>query len=313
MRAKRRFLALLLLPAWLVFPNAFAAQALLGVLEEAPFPPDAATLATHVRAAFRKEASGWEPACAPKASPPWSASCAVPEAGDALQWTVLHGGRAIGTVTTRGWVSNEWYAAQGLLRLTSPSPPRVGARSREYAGWPGRAVFRPLAAIHGAASQGRSTWHRIGLARADEKRVFEAFSELVPRIPSCRRDASGKPIGRARPIRRGDVAPIEAFASDDGRKLVGLRVDRKLAEACYESGGFASDAWFVWSPGGRARPLPGRRDEGWPESTRPIEIGDFDSDGEEEALFRFSGYNEDGYLVFDSGFTRVRRIGWGYH
>jgi len=304
---KRRLHRLFVLLALTALPDVLAAQVMVGVLEEAPLPADAARLATNIRVAFRKKLPGWEPICASKADPPWSSACKLPQAGDALEWTVLDAGRVVGRARTRGWLSNDWYAAEGVLRLTSPPPPRAGVRSMDYAGWPGQAVFRPLAATHGATPQGKSKWHEVAAGSADRTRVFEAFKGLAARIPAC------KPGGRSRPIRIADVDVIKVLASVDGRKLVGMHVHRKLAEECYERGGFASDAWFVLSRSGRVEVLPGRSDRGWPESTMPIEIGDFDSDGEEEALFRFSGYNEDGYLLFDRDFTRVKRFTWNYH
>jgi len=288
------------------------ANATLGILEEAPQPPDSSTLGTNLRLAFRKVADAWQPICESKGSPPWRTACKADDLSSLRDWTVLERGTPIGTVKTAGWLSEDRYASEGLLRVTSAIPPRSGERTLDYAGWPGKGVHAPLVAVSGASPHG-SNWKRITAIAATKSRVFPAFRRLVPQIPSCKQDDSGKGIGKPSPTRLSDVDVIRALEAIDGRMLVGLRIAQRLSEDCSEGGGFASDAWFYVSRAGLVRLLPGRQDDSWPEFTVPIDIADFDGDGKEEAVFWFSGYNEDGYLLFDRDFTRVVRFTWGYH
>lgn len=44
-----------------------------------------------------------------------------------------------------------------------------------------------------------------------------------------------------------------------------------------------------------------------------LSIGDFDNDGKDEALFRFFGYNRDGYILFFNGFKNSIQSIWAYH
>jgi hypothetical protein len=288
------------------------AAVFLGILEEAPQPPDSATLETNVRLAFRKDGSAWHPICESKGRPPWRTACKWDATDAARDWTLLDKGRALGVVKTAGWVSEARYAAEGLLRLDSFPPRKPGQRTSDYAGWPGRNVKRPLVAIT-SGSPIASTWKEMPSAASDKALVFSEFKRLVPQIPTCTHVSDGKVIRHPSATRMSDVEGIRTLHASDGRKLIGLRVARRLLKDCDGWAGSASDAWFYVARSGSVKPLPGWRDDSWPEFRMPIDIADFDGDGQEEAMFWFSGYNEDGYLLFDQDFTRVVRFTWGYH
>ena len=44
-----------------------------------------------------------------------------------------------------------------------------------------------------------------------------------------------------------------------------------------------------------------------------VDAGDYDADGESEAVFFISGYNEDGYALFYDSFQKSVMWTWNYH
>ena len=44
-----------------------------------------------------------------------------------------------------------------------------------------------------------------------------------------------------------------------------------------------------------------------------VDAGDYDGDGRTELVFRKSGYDYDGYVLFFDGFARSAEFGWSYH
>jgi len=201
-----------------------------------------------------------------------------------------------------------------LLRVTTPDLPAQGVRSGDFAGWSGVDVYRPLLAVRGTTSTYRA-WTVVPAASSDRVATFPLFAKSVPRIPPCKTDENNKPIGKPlkTKISHAQIFRVLQSATSDGR-LVGMRVRRELVADCDGIGEVASDHWFLLSKERPPRELKYLVDKsGWSASLVPIEVGDFDGDGSEEALFWYSGYNEDGYVLFFDGFSKSARFTWGYH
>src|SRR5258706_6090184 len=92
-----------------ISPIIARAEIILGVLEEAPKIGEAEKLATNLRLAFRKDASGWIPICKSKGDPPWSDACHWSNTDVNRDWLIVHRGRPIGSVTTAGWLNEKRY------------------------------------------------------------------------------------------------------------------------------------------------------------------------------------------------------------
>lgn len=281
-----------------VAPAAFAAG-MLGVLEEHVAGGDSSQ---GIRLAFAWDGHGWKPVCKPKAGPPWEEACG---ATTEHAWSILDQGRAIAELRTKGWESEKLYKDAGLLKIEGAKIPKVGAASKEFAGWPDEAVHRPLVAIEGSVAS-RPAGTIVRSTAAELLRVQKAFREARPRVEDCEPSQS-------RPIRPGDVEMLTTVESTHGPRLIGVRINRRAFRGCDVLPASASDAWFV-DDGTRVVAAPFAIDNGdWPYSLRPIAIGDFNGDGHDEALFWFSGYNQDGYVLFFDDFKRSTTFTWSYH
>lgn len=276
--------------------------------------PDQELLRTNLRLGFVRQKEGWTSICESKpASLPNDKGCAFPKPEREENWQVFHRGSHMGEVKTRGWANLEFTRNTGLLHLVSQSPPRVGQRTGDYAGWSSTNTYRPLIAIMGGARAPTTSWMPDARSPDLLDAIWPRFRALVPQIPNCRFDDDGKPLGSARKIGKKDAELISAYRSTSGAKLIGARVRQKIADDCNELSGFGSDLWFYLSAEKTVRELPGIEMKGWVASLVPVDFGDLDGDGREEAIFWYSGYNADGYVLFYDDFKRDARFIWGYH
>ena len=44
-----------------------------------------------------------------------------------------------------------------------------------------------------------------------------------------------------------------------------------------------------------------------------VDVGDYDQDGHEEAVFKIQRYNNDGYTLHYDGFKQKVEFSWAYH
>jgi hypothetical protein len=117
-------------------------------------------------------------------------------------------------------------------------------------------------------------------------------------------------------LRQEDIKPMPGLRSVSGELLLRFGVDPRLQASC----GMRSspDLWLFRSPDGDPRVLPGQV---WSEQEginfnpilEPVDAGDFGGDGGEVAIFFFSGYNFDGYVLYYDNFRKAVRFGWNYH
>jgi hypothetical protein len=290
------------------------ADMVLGILQEtADETKEGPKASTNLRLGFRREGHDWAPICQSKASPPWSNACGSFDADSIHRWRVFYEGHRIGDVATAGWLSETHYKDAGHLRVTSPEVPQRGSRREDFSGWSGVEVHRPLLAIDGA-TEGYRAWTAATVTAAEKALLFPIFVKSVPAIPSCKTDANDKPIGGPSRTRIGDVEILPGLVSSSNERLVGMRIKSERIKDCEQVGDVRSDHWYLISKGRKVHALDYGRDESeWSTTLRPIEVGNFDGVDGDEALFWYSGYNEDGYVLFYANFTKVARFTWGYH
>jgi hypothetical protein len=288
-----------------------------GVVEEVRVrTPSGEILHTNLRLGFVRQKTEWAPICESKpAYLPNDKGCAFTKPELEAKWQVFHRGSGIGEVKTRGWANLEFSPNTGLLHLVPQSPPRIGQRTGEYAGWSSTNTYRPLLAILGTTHEPTTSWAPDARNPELIDAIWPRFRTLVSQVPNCKFDDEGKPLGRARKVVKSDIELMSVYRNASGARLVGARVLRKISDQCHESSGFGSDVWFYLSVDKQIqiRELPGIEMKGWATSLVPVDFGDFDGDGNEEAIFWYSGYNADGYVLFYENFKRDVRFIWGYH
>lgn len=104
-------------------------------------------------------------------------------------------------------------------------------------------------------------------------------------------------------IRETDLAVKEDFVLSGGKRLVALSLKKQLTECGSEVGGVEQPRWFVLEPKPRFIGT----------SMAYVASADLGGDTTAYHLFWFSGYNEDGYLLFKSSFGKPQQFTWKYH
>lgn len=287
---------------------------LVGVLESQPDPiaPEGAPARDHMRVAFRFRNGTWAAACEGKPSARRNDGCEVPEPQEPKQWHVVFDGRGLGDVETAGWRSSEYYSFTGALTTTTLPLPRVEEPEASFPAWWGQPKRRPLVAVSGQAVPTiGQTWHREPVRQRDPASAWPLFQARVPIIPNCKFSDDGKPLGIARRAERSDVIVFDRVRIVNGGVLLGVRA--RTSDDCAEDGGFASDFWILKSVNGPAFALEGFDMSGWGYSLKLVDMGSYAGDGTQQAVFAYSGYNEDGYVLYYDGLRKRVQFTWGYH
>lgn len=111
---------------------------------------------------------------------------------------------------------------------------------------------------------------------------------------------------------------MPGWCSRSGELLLNFWVDPRLLVNCDIRSNPRIDVWLFRGPGGDFRALPDqvwsdRETANFPPGLELVDTGDFAGDGGEEAVFFFSGYNFDGYILYYDNFRKAVRFGWNYH
>lgn len=271
------------------------------------------TCETNLRIAFRKTETGWTSICPsrPAYSRPEDCNFSNPE--NERTWDVIYRGRTIGKVKTSGWHGKKFYSNAGLLRIVSEPVPRVGSRSEEFIGWVHKDVYRPLVALTTPTKAKSDLWKDVTPTRDDLKTIFPSLRKIIHEIPNCEFAEPGRPTGKPAPLKLQHVEVFRVLVSERGDRLIGARVKATNEDKYSGCGGFTSDLWFFSYKKSTVLPLVAGSLKGWRFAFLPIDFGDFDGNGIPEALFWFSGYNEDGYVLFTENFQKRARFTWLYH
>ena len=285
-----------------------------GVVEAQPDAnADAAHAVDHMRVAFRYQDGEWASVCEGKSSSRRNEGCDLPKAGEPLSWNVVFDGRELGPVETRGWRNSDYYSFTGALTIATSPVPSVKDTPASFAAWWGQPAHRPLVAVNGlVAHEAHSFWQHEKVRAQDAGLAWPFFKAKVPTIPNCQFSDEGVALGKARPAVFADMTVFDRVRLANGGVLLGIHA--KGAEECAEDSGFASDLWVVLPARGKPFALGDFDGAGWAYSLNLVDVGDYAGDGASgQAVFYYSGYNEDGYILYYDNFRKHVDFTWGYH
>lgn len=312
MRATAYFATIALLVG-LMANSAVAAPLIIGILEERPSGDWGSPLQNVVRVGFVKAGSEWVALHCKSPEDTSSVACraiARPEAPST--WTVYYRGKVMGTVKSTFWVMPD-LAHEGTLAIAPGHVPAVGAPSKDFAGWMGADVHRPLIAVNSVVPPFASRWNKDTPHPELVAEAWPAFRSVVSAVDVCAKDSG---IVSHHTLRPSDVKPMTGWRSTSGELLLHFGVDPHLQANCEIEDN--QDVWLFRGLDGDFRVLPGQvwsEDEAtsFTPSLELMDEGDFDGDGGEEVVFFFSGYNFDGYVLYHDNFRKAVRFGWRYH
>lgn len=133
-----------------------------------------------------------------------------------------------------------------------------------------------------------------------KKAIHEAFQKSLSRIKLCTLSETPRPTK----LRLSDTVVQQDLSFADGTRLIGVGLRRPMDECGGDRGdGVSEPRWFV--VGKKMRFIGASLDY--------IQSGDFNGDGQLEHIFWSSGYNRDGYVMFDSRSMKRTQFIWSYH
>ena len=275
----------------------------LGVLEDLPGHYSGEPDFRAVRVLFRKVGGEWR-AFPTKTENQQSLKSLTKSYPGEVNWTIAFDGKYVGHLTSRVPDNFAWYSEIGLEKITSPGRvPTVGKKSEKFSGWDGGSVYRPLVAISKPNFRDPDDWKPSQPTPVQIGSVREGFRKRFPRASNCKDPEENVP--RPWNYRDEDARIDSAYSSASGWRLVELSLHGNACDGLQIGDSPFEGQWFVIDPSGSVRFL-GK--DMW-----LVDAGDYDNDGRSEVLFSVSGYNEGGYRLFYSNFTKNADFLFFYH
>ena len=292
---------------------AMAAPIILGILEERLSGDWGSPLQTSIRVGFVKTGGEWAALNCEESEDASGDACRAlgkPEAP--VTWSVYYLGKLLGTVRSTSWAAPA-SAQKGTLAIAPGQTPVVGKLLKDFGGWMNTSAHRPLVAVNSAVPPFPSRWKRDNPHPELLAAAWPAYRAVVSSVDVCAKDPGAATRHVLRPT---DMKAMPGWRSRSGELLLLFGVDPSLQANCE----IRDDrtVWLFRSRDGNFRTLPGQE---WGEreainftpGLKLLDAGDFAGDGGEEAVFFFSGYNFDGYILYYDNFRKATRFGWHYH
>jgi len=102
-----------------------------------------------------------------------------------------------------------------------------------------------------------------------------------------------------------NIKLISQFSLGKDGEIITIQLDHSLLKC----DGPPEDPWFTKT----YLVSPDKTIKFLGNSLVPLEAGDFVGDGKIEVIFFFSGYNEDGYILYFDHFSKSEKFSWHYH
>lgn len=275
---------------------------ILGVLEDFPGEYSGESDFRAVRAVFKKVGDSWQPF--PTKTKTYHDLETLPTSyPKELTWTIVFDGKSLGIVSSQTPAHFRFYSEIGIEQVTSHGPvPTVGKRSRDYGGFAGDPVYRPLVAVSTPNFSDPDQWKPAPLSANLIATARARFQKKFPKVSNCRNPDENV----MRPWKYGDknVRVIKTYSSKRGWSLIDLSLTGYACDGPYDGTGFIGQ-WYVVDPSGETRFLG---TDMW-----LVDAGDYDNSGRSAVLFSIDGYNTGGYRLFYSDFSKSAEFLFNYH
>lgn len=288
----------MLLMMGLAVPSTEAQDTYLGVLEDVPSATGGSSFRS-VRVVFRKDGTDWRalPDCP-------DSDCMRREYPHQVAWTIAFDGRELGHVTGRTREDFSYLYQVGLQEIVSTGPiPTVGKRSRDYAGWMGDALFRPLVANSQPYVGDPESWKPSQPSAEHVRLLRQEFHRKFPKL--CRVSKQDETKLEPLPSRDENIRVVKAYASNRGWAVARLHLAGAISCEDLEAGFEMGDPWFTINPEHSVQYLG--------QDIWLLDAGDYDNDGRSEVVFVIEGYNRGGYELFYDDFRKHAIFEYSYH
>lgn len=211
---------------------------------------------------------------------------------EAVTWTICFDGRALGSLASKRPQSYDLYADVGVQQITSEENiPTVGQPSTLFSGWPGGQTYRPLVLNSRPYCADSKRW-RPDKPEAGEIAAIKAYLQKTWPLSASK-------------LSKATIKVNKSYGSQlQSAKLISLDIARVAIIPVEGEDDQNTAAWFFVKQG-EVRHLGS--------NMLLVDIGDYDQDGDEEAVFKIQRYNNDGYALYYNGFKHNVEFSWHYH
>jgi hypothetical protein len=221
-----------------------------------------------------------------------------------VNWTIAFDGRDLGRVKARTPADFRFYSQVGIEEITYfGAIPTVGKRAREYGGFTGDPVYRPLVAVSSPNFKDPDEWKHAQLSQQQIDTARLLFRSKFPIASNCKNPDENKL--KAWNYLDGDIKIQSAYSSSNGWSLIELALTGYACDGPTDDDGPFDGQWYATAPSGKIRFLGSNM---W-----LVDAGDYDGDGKSEVLFAVDGYDLGGYRLFYRDFSRSSEFLFSYH
>jgi hypothetical protein len=200
------------------------------------------------------------------------------------------------------WVFARDYSLVPSKDSTLPEAPNYGSA---FAGWCAAPKNRPivLSSVTPSHQLAETQLSASPLSAAQRQAVLQALLKTYSSRALCAYRDKNETKARPIRIRTSDLVVLSNMKLPTGPSLVAIGLRRPAFECDSEMGATNLPRWFVLDQSPRYVGA----------SMAFIRSVQASNSKSPDLLFWYSGYNEDGYILFDHAFSRSARFTWNYH
>jgi hypothetical protein len=217
-----------------------------------------------------------------------------------INWHVCFDGKEVGMVKSKRYKGLSIPSVPGVsffMPDTEKNVPIVGPRSNYFRGWADGPIHRPLVVNTMPYYQDLEVWKPYVITEED---LVLIKTKLQKQFRLSNRALAKAKITSLRcyqsQINHAKILSIEV-GNVDSVKTLPLDAATEDEHLSYYLTFFVDDEGIRYLQG----------------SLTLVDVGDYDSDGINEFIFKYQGYNYDGYIIYYNNFKQFVEFGWNYH
>ncbi|MDH5631061.1 MAG: hypothetical protein OEY96_12995 [Gammaproteobacteria bacterium] len=222
-------------------------------------------------------------------------------------WILAFDGKNIGSVETIDdyeTLNCDWcFPRDKVFRIINQSNiPKLGNKEKRFVDWTGLPKNRPVVIVNKPYYKDHEQWKRYNAVQLDLELLFDSLKDKIGKTYHC----NGEPNWDATEIEITikDVKLYRSYKNIKGQKLISAGLADMHTKDC--DGPVDKTSLPIWFYIDNEIKFVGYELD-------LLDAADYDGDGEIEFIFHHSGYNEDGYTLFDSNFNERYDYYWNYH
>ncbi|MBD3407039.1 MAG: hypothetical protein GF411_13050 [Candidatus Lokiarchaeota archaeon] len=271
---------------------------MLGIIQDSPNRKDSSTQVTRIL--FRNNGSQWEIL---------NTMDKLREIKtDSSRWTIINHGQSIGKLIIRDDIQLrfpdcDWcFTRDKLFRpIFVGEKIRIPDEDNKFGDWVRNFPNRPLVIVSQPQYADEEKWAELDVADSVLANLYPKLKEIIKHPHHC----EGPPDYAALQIelKQSDIEAFTAYSNNRGDMLVSASFHPKHLEC----DGPLDKTWYpIWF-------FVADRTEMIGFNLEFLDAGDYDGDGKTEVIFEYTGYNEDGYVLYEPESGKKYEYLWKYH